>query len=107
MPLEVNRRRHRERLDPKGAAVHIFHGFEPSEILLQRRMVDIGRVLFDNRHDRCGIDKTRDVVDVAMRVVTGDSVPQPQSLCCAEKIAKYVRVVIAIELYLDQPLNSQ
>ena len=95
--IEINRRGHGERFDAKRAAVQVFHGLQKRVVFLQRDVIGVVRVLLDDGDDGVRTDEAGEIVDMAVRVVAGDSIFQPENLRDAEKAAKNVGIVFASE----------
>ena len=57
-------------------------------------IVGILWVVFQNGYDRCGIHEPREVVHMAVGVVTGDSILQPENIGHAEIFAEDLRVIL-------------
>jgi hypothetical protein len=77
LAIEVYGVRHWQSPNPEGAAILILHLPQQRQIFLQRLVIHFGRVFFDDRNDSRRIHETREIVDVAVRVVSGDAILQP------------------------------
>ena len=74
------------------------------EIFLERLVVFVGAVFFDDRNNSMFGHKTREIVDVAIGVVAGDAVAEPENLANIQIIsqalfdftATQVRIAISI-----------
>ncbi len=75
---------HRKSFDFEGAARLIAHRLEAREVVAQDGVVHIGGIVFEDGDDGVGRDEAREVVDVAVGVVAGDSVAEPQHVGHAE-----------------------
>ena len=58
------------------------------EIFLERFMICVVRIFFDNGDDFVARDKPREIVDVTVGVVAFNSVTEPKNLLNAKKITK-------------------
>ncbi len=66
----------------------IFISRKPREIFLERLEVFVVAIFFDDGDDLSLRNKTREIVDVSVGIVAGDSVAEPKNLSDAQKIAK-------------------
>ena len=80
--------RHRQLDDLIRPPGRIPRQLEPAQVVLQRRVVRVGRIVLDRADDGPRRDEARDVVDVAVGVVAGDALAEPQHLADAEEIAQ-------------------
>ena len=80
--------RHRQRDHPERPAILVGHSAEPLQVLLERLVVFVGRVVLDHRDDGALVDEAGEVVDVAVGVVARDAVAQPEDLGDAEVVAE-------------------
>ena len=90
LPVEINRFGHWECFYPERSAVLITHLFQQREILLKRLIVRFRRILFGCDHNRIGIRKASQVVNMAVRIIACDPVSQPECMPCAEESAKHL-----------------
>ena len=90
-------RRHRQSFDFEGAAVLIAHRTEALEVVAQDGVVHVGGIVLDDGDDSVGGDEAREVVDVPVGVVAGDSVAEPQHVGHAEIGAQVILDVGAAE----------
>ena len=88
LPVEINRPRHRERLKIERPASLIFHFLEARDILLQRLVIQICRIIFNDGDHRSRIHESREIIYVAMRIIAGDSAIDPEHVCNPKVIAK-------------------
>ncbi len=77
-----------KRFDAERAAVLIFHLAKQGEIFLQGLVVRFRRIVFHDGDHRRRIHKAREIVDVAVRVIAGDAVFEPQNIRDAEIVAE-------------------
>jgi hypothetical protein len=61
---------------------------EPFQVVFQRFVVFIQRIFFDNCNHGCRVHKSGQVVDVAVGVVSCDTVSQPPDLLHPEEVAE-------------------
>src|SRR6185503_855874 len=94
---EVLGLRHRQ-LDDREANAADGQGIEQAAVRLERRMIRVGAVRLDDGHDRARRDEPREVVDVAVRVVARDALPEPEDLADAETVAQQALDVDARQL---------
>src|SRR5512146_3591359 len=80
------RRRHRQSLDPERTALGVAHRAQPPEVVGERAIVFVARVIFDHSHHGRGSDEPREVVNVAVGVVAGDSLAEPAYTARADPI---------------------
>ena len=90
--------RHGEADDPERAAVLVGHAVEPLQVRLERLVVFVGRIVFDDGHDRALVDEAGEVVHVPIGIVARDAVTEPEDLGHAEKIAQMGLDVGPVEL---------
>src|SRR5260370_37848287 len=95
--VKINGRGHGKSFDAEGAAVKVFHGLQEGEIFLERNVVGAVGILLDDGDDGGWADEAGKIVDMAMRVVAGDAIFQPENLRDAEIAAEDVGVVFAGE----------
>src|ERR1700682_1423546 len=95
--IEINWRGHGKSFNAKGAAVEVFHGLQQGEIFLKGNVVSVVGILFDDGDDGSRADEAGEIVDMAMRVVTGDAIFQPEDLRDAEVAAEDVGVIFTGE----------
>ena len=67
---------------------------EPAQIIDRSRVILVRRILFVGKDDRFAARKTRDVVDVTVRVVTDRAFAQPYSIGYAEVLRESFLVVL-------------
>src|SRR5205085_5714683 len=70
---------------------------QPLPVFAQGSMIRIGGVAFIAEDDGARVDETRQVVDVAVRVVARDAFPQPEGASDAEEILEELFVPGAAE----------
>ena len=75
-----HRPRHRQLDQRELLIVQRAGGFEAGKVLGQRSVVGVAGIRLDGGHNGGGSDEAADVVDVAVRVVAGDSAAQPNYL---------------------------
>ncbi len=97
LPIEMHRLGHGQRFDAERAAALVLHMTKEGEILLQGMIVDVGLVFFDDGNHRVWIYKPRDVVHMAVGVVAGDPMSEPQDARDAEVFAENLFEVQASE----------
>ncbi len=100
LPLKHNRSRHRQLDDVVGMPIWSACVVQPLQIFLQRQMVLVLRIRLRNSDDRQRTNKTRDVVDVAMGIVSRDAAVHPQHLVDAEIIMKNPLQIFAAEAWI-------
>src|SRR5580698_5945817 len=69
-------------------AIQSARSLETGQFFRQRHMIVVSSIRLDSGHNRCGSNKARNVVYVAMRVIAGDSAIKPQHLLDAEIVAE-------------------
>src|SRR5262249_10025871 len=74
IPFVFHRAGHRQRDHTQGPTVLVGQVLQPHEVVAQERVVHISRIVFHRAYHRRRIDKTRQVVHVAIRVVAHDAV---------------------------------
>src|SRR5215475_2273928 len=84
LAVEIDRRRHREFLDAKLPAGLILALFENGEIFLEMSVVGVVFVFFHDSQHCSFVDEAREIVNVAVCVVSGYSVFQPNRVRNAE-----------------------
>jgi len=72
-------------------------GLQAFEVLGKRLVVGVRCVRFDRRENRRWPDKACDVVDVPVRVIPGNSPPQPDDLVDAEVFAECAFQLLAVD----------
>ena len=70
-------------------AIREAHSVETVEILLERLEVWIVFVLLHSGDDGGWTDETRDVIDMAIRVVALDAIAEPENLFYPEFVAEF------------------
>src|SRR5262249_54155243 len=58
------------------------------EVVEERLVIGVGRVVLDDRDDCSGADETGEVVDVAVGVVADDAAAEPEDVADAEVIGE-------------------
>jgi len=84
----VQRRRHRQGLDRERTALSIAHRAQPLKVVGEHAIVFVARVFFDRGYHRRGSDETREVIDVAVGVVAGNPLREPQDVADAQPVPK-------------------
>src|SRR5262249_52769606 len=79
--------RHRKREDVEFAAMD-FHLELASEVLLERLVIFVGAIFFNDSDDSSLRYKAGEIIDVTIGVVAGDAVTEPQNFGDAEIIAQ-------------------
>jgi hypothetical protein len=79
---------HGEGFDAQGLAGFIFHLLEEREIFLERGVIGFGWIWFDDRDNRGRVDEAGEIVDVAVGIVAGDTVAEPENVGGTEIIAQ-------------------
>src|SRR5579859_2519015 len=74
LPVKKNGCGHGKCLDAQSVSVLIFRGFEQGKIFLQRGIIRVGWIFFDDGDHRCWINETREIVYVAVGVVSGNAI---------------------------------
>ena len=89
LSVEEERPRQRNRDHPQRAPAQVAHCPQAPEVVGQRRVVVVAGVGFDGGHDGVRAHETRQVVDMAVRVVTGDAPAQPQHPLDPERLLQH------------------
>src|ERR1700721_2750783 len=63
-------------------------------------MVGVFRIILDNRNHRGGIDESRQIVNVAVRVIPGDSIFQPENVRYSKIVLEDFCIVFAREPWI-------
>ena len=79
---------HGEGFDAQGLAGFIFHLLEQGEIFLEWSVIRFGGIWFDDRDNRERVNEAGKIVDMAVGVVAGDTVAEPEDVGGAEVIAE-------------------
>src|SRR6266478_7815733 len=95
--VEENRRGRRQRFNAQRFAALVFCRFQKREIFLQCGIVGVGFIFFNNRDHGCGIYEAGEIIHMAVRVVAGDPVFQPNDVRHAEIIAENCLVIVFSE----------
>ena len=53
----------------------IRRSLQASIVVLQDRVIGILRILFQHTHHRCRVDKARDIIDMTIRIISGNTLP--------------------------------
>ncbi len=80
LSLEIHRPGHGQLDDTQGLPVLVAGRLKAPEVVLERLVVWVVGARLDGRDDGLRVDKPREVVDVSVRVVAGDSAPQPDDV---------------------------
>src|SRR3972149_4403792 len=91
--------------DVQFVAILVRRALQPLIILLETAIPFLSRIRFEGAADRVRVDKSGDVVDMAIRVVTGDTLAQPNNTSDAKRLleqpfdfgAAHFRITILIE----------
>src|SRR6266404_611581 len=95
--IEINWGGHGKSFNAERAAVQVFHGLQQLVDFLQGDVIGVMGILFDDGDDGGGADEAGEIVDMAVRVVAGDSIFQPENLGDSEIAAEDVSVIFAGE----------
>jgi hypothetical protein len=93
----VERPRHRQGHHPKRPAVLVAHAAEPLQVLLERLVVFVSRVLLDDGDHRLGVHEPGEVVHVAVGVVARDPVAQPEDMADPDIVAQVALDRLAVQ----------
>src|SRR5713101_2272544 len=93
LPFEINGRGHRQAFDAQWLPSLILHRLKEREIFLEWGVVGVVRIVFHYSDDGGRVHEAREIVDVAMRIVAGDSVLQPEDVGHSEIVAEELRVI--------------
>src|SRR3972149_473849 len=104
-PVGIDRARAGQHHDVQFVAILVPRALQPLIILLETAIVFISRIRFEDADYRVWVDKSGDVVDMAIRVVTGDTLAQPNNTSDAKRLleqpfdfgAAHFRITILIE----------
>ena len=69
-------------------ALFVAHLAQPHQVVAQRLVVLVPRVVLDDGDDRVLLDEAGEVVDVAVGVVADDAVAEPEDVADAEVVAQ-------------------
>ena len=94
--FEDDRARHRNLYDVEALAILVARRSQASQIVVQGRIIFVLLIRLDHRDDRVGRDEAGDVVDVAVRVVAGDALAEPDDRLDSEIVGKHLLVGSAI-----------
>lgn len=59
-------------------------GLKTLQVFVQRLVIHIFRIVFNHRHNRIRCNESCEVIDMAMRIVAGNSFSQPDDVLRAE-----------------------
>ena len=84
LTVEDDRARHGQLDDAQRLSILVASGVQPAEVFLERLVVWVVGARLDDGDHGFGIDKPRQVVDVAVRVVAVDPATQPDDVADTE-----------------------
>ena len=76
----------------------ISHRPQSCQVVLQGSIVLVTGIVLDDRHDSMVIDEASQVVDVSIRVVTGNAISKPQDLAHTVIVAQVGFDLVSIEV---------
>jgi len=88
LAVEAERRRHRERNHLYPRTVFQAHSFKPFAIFLEDRVIGVAGIVLAAQHHGFGVDEAAKVIHMAVRIVAGNALPEPQNVPHAEVLAQ-------------------
>src|SRR2546425_9784953 len=73
LAIEVQRLWHRQRLDAQRSAILISHFAQQGDVFLQRLIVHVRFVFFDDGHNRSGVHEPCQIIHMAVGIIAGDA----------------------------------
>src|SRR5262245_32058064 len=71
---------------------------QASIVVLQDRVVGIVRILFQYTHHRAWIDKARDIIDMTICIIAGNTLPQPDNMTYAQVVVQVTLEIAALQV---------